>query len=120
MEEPPAEFTGGEVLFTGGTDWQALGRGGGVKKKTDAAATAALERQANYPNIITPMRLSGLQVTPPAVVLVIMPLIAVVAALSAVYKQDVRVRFVAAGNSSASCIVGAMDGRCFTWGRNEV
>ena len=68
MAEPPA-FAGGEVLFTGGTDWQALGRGGGVKKKTDAAATAALERQANYPNIITPMRLSGLQVTPSAVVL---------------------------------------------------
>lgn len=67
MAEPPAAFAGGEVLFTGGTDWQALGRGGGVKKKTDAAATAALERQANYPNIITPMRLSGLQVTPSAV-----------------------------------------------------
>ncbi|KAK9835229.1 hypothetical protein WJX81_007521 [Elliptochloris bilobata] len=82
----------GEVLFTGGTDWQSLGRGGGGKKKTDAA-NAAQDRQSKYPNINVPMRLSGL--------------------------QDVRVRFIAAGNSSASCIAGAMDGRCFTWGRNE-
>jgi len=63
--EAPADFTGGEVLFTGMTDWsQAQGRGGGgAKKKTDAAAAAAVERQAKYPNITSPMRLSGLQVT---------------------------------------------------------
>ncbi len=63
--EAPADFTGGEVLFTGMTDWsQAQGRGGGgAKKKTDAAAAAAVERQAKYPNITSPLRLSGLQVT---------------------------------------------------------
>ena len=56
-------FEGGEVLFTGGTDWQALGRAGGTKKKTDAATAAVVDRQSKYPNITLPTRLSGLQVT---------------------------------------------------------
>jgi hypothetical protein len=121
--EAPADFTGGEVLFTGMTDWsQAQGRGGGgAKKKTDAAAAAAVERQAKYPNIMSPMRLSGLQVTSAVAPRRGLASAQEKLALTAVCRaQDVRVRFVAAGNSSTSCIVGAMDGRCFTWGRNDV
>ena len=34
--------------------------------------------------------------------------------------QGVKVRFVAAGPAAAHCLVGAMDGKLFTWGRNEV
>ena len=34
--------------------------------------------------------------------------------------QDIKVRFVAAGPSSSHCILGDMDGKLYTWGRNEV
>lgn len=34
--------------------------------------------------------------------------------------QDVKVKFIAAGSASSHCILGDMEGRCYTWGRNEV
>ncbi|KAK9806651.1 hypothetical protein WJX73_004262 [Symbiochloris irregularis] len=83
----------GEVLFCGGTDWALLGRGGGSKKKTEAEKQAEVERGHKYPNLNTPHRLKSL--------------------------QDVRITFVAAGSAASHCIVGDVDGRCFTWGRNE-
>jgi hypothetical protein len=30
------------------------------------------------------------------------------------------VQFIAAGSAACHCIIGDVDGRCFTWGRNEV
>ena len=34
--------------------------------------------------------------------------------------QDVKVQFIAAGSASCHCIIGDVEGRCYTWGRNEV
>jgi hypothetical protein len=34
--------------------------------------------------------------------------------------QDVQVAFIAAGSAAAHCIVGDVNGVCYTWGRNEV
>ena len=51
------------------------------------------ERQARYPSLPTPVRLAAL--------------------------DGVPVAFVAAGPSAMHCLVGAVDGRLFSWGRNE-
>eukprot|EP00879_Flechtneria_rotunda_P014497 GHRR01015149.1.p1 GENE.GHRR01015149.1~~GHRR01015149.1.p1 ORF type:complete len:445 (+),score=126.49 GHRR01015149.1:103-1437(+) len=63
------QWSGGIVLFAGGTDWAQLGRSGGGKSKPD--------------------------------------------------PQDVKVAFIAAGSAAAHCIVGDINGVCYTWGRNE-
>lgn len=34
--------------------------------------------------------------------------------------QDVKIAFIAAGSAAAHCIVGDVNGVCYTWGRNEV
>jgi hypothetical protein len=34
--------------------------------------------------------------------------------------QDVKVAFVAAGSAAVHCIIGDINGVCYTWGRNEV
>ncbi|KAF6255653.1 RCC1/BLIP-II [Scenedesmus sp. NREL 46B-D3] len=35
------------------------------------------------------------------------------------HPTDVKVAFIAAGSSAAHCIVGGVNGVCYTWGRNE-
>eukprot|EP00882_Tetradesmus_deserticola_P033115 GHRQ01037798.1.p1 GENE.GHRQ01037798.1~~GHRQ01037798.1.p1 ORF type:complete len:215 (+),score=78.28 GHRQ01037798.1:166-810(+) len=89
--EQKDSWNGGELLFAGGTDWAMLGRGGGGKSK--ANPKDELERQEKYPNLIEPHRLKSL--------------------------LDVKVAFIAAGSSAAHCIVGDVNGVCYTWGRNE-
>ena len=34
--------------------------------------------------------------------------------------QGVKIKFVAAGSAACHCIAGDADGKCYTWGRNEV
>ncbi len=34
--------------------------------------------------------------------------------------QDVRIAFIAAGSAACHCIAGGVDGKLYTWGRNEV
>ena len=34
--------------------------------------------------------------------------------------QDVRIAFIAAGSAACHCLAGGMDGKLYTWGRNEV
>ena len=34
--------------------------------------------------------------------------------------QDVRIAFIAAGSAACHCLAGGVDGRLYTWGRNEV
>lgn len=72
-----------------------IGRqGGAASKKASAEEQAAeAERQARYPSLPTPVRLAAL--------------------------DNVPVAFVAAGASAVHCLAGAVDGRLFTWGRNE-
>ncbi|KAK9917811.1 hypothetical protein WJX75_008519 [Coccomyxa subellipsoidea] len=85
-------FNGGEVLFAGGTDWSFIGRNlGGSKKKGDTEADT--KRAEIFPNLVTPVRLQSL--------------------------LDVKVQFIAAGSASCHCIIGDVEGRCYTWGRNE-
>lgn len=85
-------FSGGEVLFAGGTDWGFIGRNlGGSKKKGDADADA--DRAEKFPNLLSPVRLKSL--------------------------MDVKVQYIAAGSASCHCIIGDVEGRCYTWGRNE-
>ncbi|XP_068332695.1 uncharacterized protein [Pyrus communis] len=67
----------GELLFCGGTSWDAIGRRKG-----------AIEG-----NLISPTRLR--------------PLV------------DIDIRFVASGCSSCHCVALDVEGRCYTWGRNE-
>jgi len=82
------------------------GRGGAPGQVSQHHEPVAAERAAGDIRCCAPAGLASAQREP---------------MLTAVCRaQDVRVRFVAAGNSSTSCIVGAMDGRCFTWGRNDV
>lgn len=89
--EQKPEWNGGELLFAGGTDWAMLGRGGGGKSK--ANPKDELERQEKYPNLVEPHRLKAL--------------------------LDVKIAFIAAGSAAAHCIVGDVNGICYTWGRNE-
>jgi len=34
--------------------------------------------------------------------------------------QGIKIRFVAAGPAAAHCLAGDMEGKLYTWGRNEV
>lgn len=34
--------------------------------------------------------------------------------------QDVRIAFIAAGSAACHCLAGGVDGKLYTWGRNEV
>ncbi|GMH42697.1 hypothetical protein BSKO_10616 [Bryopsis sp. KO-2023] len=89
------EWTGGAVLVAGGTDWAQLGRAV-RRKKNDVnkkEAEERAERAERYPNLLEPHRIKTL--------------------------MGVKIRFVAAGSAACHCIAGDMDGRCFTWGRNE-
>lgn len=129
-EEKPA-FGGGTLLFAGATDWAFINRGGGksAKKKDPAVrfslqmrhqtatsatvkihclngfalqrATVGLlgwqadaERAERYPNLVSPTRLKVL--------------------------HDVKVMWVAAGPSACHSVIGDSEGKCWTWGRNEV
>ncbi|KAM1434415.1 hypothetical protein ACFX2I_042499 [Malus domestica] len=67
----------GELLFCGGTSWDAIGRRKGAVEG----------------NLISPTRLR--------------PLV------------GVDIRFVASGCSSCHCVALDVEGRCYTWGRNE-
>jgi hypothetical protein len=49
-----APWAGGELLFSGGTDWARLGRPKGKNKDE--------EREEVYPNVTTPAKLKGLAV----------------------------------------------------------
>lgn len=66
---------------------------GASKKATAEEQALEAERQARYPSLPTPVRLAAL--------------------------DGVPVAFVAAGPSAMHCLVGAVDGRLFSWGRNE-
>ena len=35
-------------------------------------------------------------------------------------SQDVRIAFIAAGSAACHCLAGGVDGKLYTWGRNEV
>lgn len=86
------EWAGGTVLVAGGTDWAQLGRA--VRRKmNEAEKKKAEERAERYPNLLEPHRIKTF--------------------------LDVKIRFIAAGSAACHCIAGDMDGRCFTWGRNE-
>lgn len=80
------------------------------------------ERAAKYPNLTSPHTLKALQacqshaadaqsVSSPAWRKLTIP---------QTHVQGIRIRFVAAGSAACHCIVGDMDGKCYTWGRNEV
>ena len=66
---------------------------GASKKASTEEQAAEAERSSLYPSLPTPVRLAAL--------------------------DSVPVAFVAAGPSAMHCLVGAVDGRLFTWGRNE-
>lgn len=34
--------------------------------------------------------------------------------------QDIRIAFIAAGSAACHCLAGGVDGKLYTWGRNEV
>ncbi|DBA81433.1 TPA: hypothetical protein ACH3X1_007220 [Trebouxia sp. C0004] len=87
------EWTGGEVLFAGGTDWAKIARGGSSKKQTDQEKMAEAERKQLYPDQLAPVRLKSL--------------------------VGVKVMFVAAGSGACHSIIGDAAGKCYTWGRNE-
>lgn len=36
------------------------------------------------------------------------------------HLQGIKIRFVAAGPAAAHCLAGDMEGKLYTWGRNEV
>eukprot|EP00803_Ostreobium_quekettii_P006172 evm.model.scf_450.2 EVM.evm.TU.scf_450.2 scf_450:27460-36815(+) len=88
--DPP--FRGGTVLFCGGTDFSQLGR---TRKRnmSEVEKQELLDRTERYPNLPEPHRIKAL--------------------------MGVKIRFVASGCASVHCIAGDMDGRLFTWGRNE-
>ena len=77
------------------------------------------ERAKRYPNLNVPHQLAGFQVRSAAVGVACKPCPWTEARVPWVV-QDVKIRFVAAGPTACHCIVGDMDGRCYTWGRNEV
>ncbi|KAG1659452.1 hypothetical protein FOA52_007922 [Chlamydomonas sp. UWO 241] len=89
--EAPAAPAGWELLFAGGTDWAQLGRSGGKTAKKDPKEE--MERERLFPNLPDPTRLKSF--------------------------MGVRVSFVVAGPSACHCIAADIDGRLFTWGRNE-
>ncbi|DBB10767.1 hypothetical protein WJX82_005865 [Trebouxia sp. C0006] len=92
-EAEKEEWTGGEVLFAGGTDWAKIARGGSSKKQTDQEKMAEAERKQLYPDQLAPVRLKSL--------------------------VGVKVMFVAAGSGACHSIIGDAAGKCYTWGRNE-
>jgi hypothetical protein len=53
-----ADFEGGELVVTGGTDWAHVGRTGG--KKTPQEKQVEAERALLYPNLDTPHRVKNL------------------------------------------------------------
>lgn len=76
-EEEEGKEKGGELLYCGGTCWDAIGRKKGPMEG----------------NLVSPTRLR--------------PLI------------GVDIRFVASGCVSCHCVALDVEGRCYTWGRNE-
>ncbi|CAK0738461.1 hypothetical protein CVIRNUC_001046 [Coccomyxa viridis] len=86
------KWKGGTVLFAGGTDWSSIGRNIAGKKK-GAADAADASRAEKYPNLVSPRQLKAL--------------------------VDVRIAFIAAGSAACHCLAGGMDGKLYTWGRNE-
>ncbi|XP_072968094.1 uncharacterized protein [Typha angustifolia] len=73
-----AEAAYGELLYCGGTNWDAMGR-----KVLGSLAV----------NLVSPTRLRPL--------------------------MGVDIRFVASGCTSCHCVALDVEGRCYTWGRNE-
>ncbi|XP_072994751.1 uncharacterized protein [Typha latifolia] len=73
-----AEAAYGELLYCGGTNWDAMGR-----KVLGSLAV----------NLVSPTRLRSL--------------------------MGVDIRFVASGCTSCHCVALDVEGRCYTWGRNE-
>ncbi|KAK9864895.1 hypothetical protein WJX84_004668 [Apatococcus fuscideae] len=92
MSSEDNEYKGGTVAFCGGTDWQMIGRSAGGKK-SDKDKQADEERAAKFPNLTSPHTLKAL--------------------------QTIRIRFVAAGSAACHCVIGDLEGKCYTWGRNE-
>mmetsp|Transcript_6849 Transcript_6849/g.11673 ORF Transcript_6849/g.11673 Transcript_6849/m.11673 type:complete len:475 (-) Transcript_6849:559-1983(-) len=85
------------LCYTGGTDWARIGRSiappKGSKKDVAKDEKEKEARDKLYPNLLIPTRLKTL--------------------------AGVRLLFVAAGPAAVHCIAGDVDGRLFTWGRNE-
>lgn len=92
MADEERQWEGGAVLFAGGTDWSQLGRST-KRKMSDKEKKESEERAERYPNLLEPHLIKTL--------------------------MGVKIRFIAAGAAACHCIAGDMDGRCFTWGRNE-
>ncbi|CAN8304696.1 unnamed protein product [Cochlearia groenlandica] len=76
-EEISEEKGGGELLFSGGTAWDIIGR----------------RKGGSEGNLVSPTRLR--------------PLV------------GINIRFVASGCASCHCVALDVEGRCYTWGRNE-
>mmetsp|Transcript_24918 Transcript_24918/g.73686 ORF Transcript_24918/g.73686 Transcript_24918/m.73686 type:complete len:462 (-) Transcript_24918:861-2246(-) len=91
IEAKESESVGWELLYAGGTDWAMLGRSGGKQIKKDPKAE--MEREKLYPNLPEPHRLKAF--------------------------SGVRIAFVAGGAAAVHVMAGDMEGRLFTWGRNE-
>eukprot|EP00798_Chlamydomonas_sp_ICE-L_P030066 gene30066-35035_t len=86
----PVEWKGGELLFAGGTDWAMLGRAAAKGKKD---TPEELERAAMFPNVLLPSKMKSL--------------------------VGIKIAFIAAGPCAVHCMAGDMEGRLYTWGRNE-
>lgn len=82
-------WEGGELLFAGGTDWATLGRSSGKQKKKEDDS----QREAMYPTLLTPTRIKNL--------------------------MGVKIMWVGTGCAACHCVAGDIDGRLYTWGRNE-
>jgi hypothetical protein len=83
---------------------------------TVRASQAELERQEKYPNLLNPTRLKSLMVCSRNTTLSGR---VCRAALPTPLLQGIKVAFIAAGSAAVHCIIGDMNGNCFTWGRNE-
>lgn len=84
------EFQGGELLVVGATDWGHIGRTLAKGKKQDPKE---VERASYYPNLDVPHRVKSL--------------------------MGVKIKMVASGSAACHSIIADIEGRCYTWGRNE-
>ena len=80
------------------------------------------DREALYPNLLEPHRLKNMMVSAGSMSLLEKekPCSVTLCSDLVVMLQGIKIAFIAAGSAAVHCIAGDMDGRLYTWGRNEV
>lgn len=93
MEAASDTWSGGQLLFAGGTDWLLLGKSVGKTKKTPKEIQLEEQRASKYQNLLEPHKISSL--------------------------AGVKIAWIAGGSAAVHCIAGDVDGAVYTWGRND-